>query len=113
MNAASRMFNQGVIAKGWAFSLLLARTNVPVMLLASAILASALAIVYVTNTARGLHADVAQTFVERDQMHIAWGQMLLEKSTWMTQAHVQKVAEGKLNMVFPTSKSVVIINAKQ
>ena len=113
MNAAARLFNQGAIARGWAFSLLLARTNVAIVFLTTAILVSALAVVYVTNLARSMHADVEQTLLDRDQMHIAWGQLLLEKSTWMTQAHVQQVAEKQLKMAFPNSKSVVIINTKK
>jgi cell division protein FtsL len=112
MNAASRMFNQGVISRGWAFSFLLKRTHVSIMLLAIAVLTSALSIVYVTNASRCLNASFQQSLGERDQMHVQWGQLLLEKSTWMTQAHVQQVAEEKLGMAFPTGKSVVIVNSK-
>jgi cell division protein FtsL len=112
MNAASRMFNQGVISRGWAFSFLLARTQLSILFLSVAVLASALSIVYVTNMSRGYNAGVQQALTENDQMHVQWGQLLLEKSTWMTQAHVQKVAEDKLGMAFPDSKSIVIINSK-
>lgn len=112
MNAAARMFNQGVLSRGWAFSFLLARAQVSILILAVAVLASALGVVYVTNMTRSMTAGLQQSIVERDQMHIQWDQLLLEKSTWMTQAHVQKIAENNLGMAFPDSKSVVIINSQ-
>jgi cell division protein FtsL len=111
MNAASRMFNQGVISRGWAFSFLLARTQVSILILALAVLTSALSIVYVTNMSRSFNASLQQAIVDKDQMHVQWDQLLLEKSTWMTQAHVQQVAENKLGMAFPSGKSVVIVDS--
>ncbi len=109
MNAAARMFNQGVLSRGWAVSFLLERAQVSIIILMLVIITSALSMVYVTNQTRGLNASLQQTQVERDHMHVQWGQLLLEKSTWMMQARVQQIAEDKLNMVFPAGKSVVVV----
>jgi cell division protein FtsL len=109
MNAAARMFNQGALSRGWAVSFLLERAQFSSMVLVLAILTSALSMVYVTNMTRTMNAALQQTVVERDHMHVQWGQLLLEKSTWMMQARVQQVAEEKLGMVFPDNKSVVIV----
>jgi cell division protein FtsL len=110
MNAAARMFNQGVLSRGWAISFGLAKAQASSLILIIAILTSALSMVYVTNMTRSLHANLQQASAELDNIHIQWGQLLLEKSTWMMQARVQQIAENKLGMVFPDSKSLVIIN---
>jgi cell division protein FtsL len=111
MNAAARMFNQGVLSRGWAASFLLERAQLSTVILVLVILASALSTVYVTNQARGVNANLQQTLTERDEMHVQWGQLLLEKSTWMMQARVQQIAENKLGMVFPAGKSVIVVAA--
>jgi cell division protein FtsL len=110
MNAAARMFNQGSLSRGWALSFLMARTQISTIILVLAVLTSALSIVYVTNLSRSMHAGLQQAVAERDQYHVQWGQLLLEKSTWMMQAREQQVAEDKFDMKFPDSKSVVIVD---
>ena len=49
MNAAARLFNQGVLSRGWAFSVFLSKAQLSVIVLTIAVLTSALSIVYVTN----------------------------------------------------------------
>ncbi|MDR3478540.1 MAG: cell division protein FtsL [Gammaproteobacteria bacterium] len=112
MNAAAR-FNQGVLSRGWAVSAFLTRARLSTLVLFLAILTSALSMVYVTNATRSMNASYQQNLVERDHLHVQWGQLLLEKSTWMMQARVQTIAEKKLGMVIPDGKSVVIINSKE
>ena len=109
MNAAARLFNQGALSRGWAVSFLLERAQFSTLVLVLAVLTSALSMVYVTNMTRSMNGALQQTLTERDHMHVQWGQLLLEKSTWMMQARVQQVAEDKLGMVFPNHKSVVIV----
>jgi cell division protein FtsL len=110
MNTAGRLFNQGVLSRSWVISVLLSRTQFMTIALVLAILTSALSIIYVTNASRSLNATLQQTVAERGQLHIQWGQLLLEKSTWVTQARVQRIAEHGLQMVTPDRKSVVMIN---
>lgn len=112
MNAAAR-FNQGVLSRGWAVSIFLTRARFSTVVMFLAILTSALSMVYVTNATRTLNASYQQSLAARDQLHVQWGQLLLEKSTWMMQARVQSIAEKNLGMMIPDGKSVVIINDKE
>lgn len=110
MNAAARFLNQGVLSRGWVMSVFLSRSQVMGFGLVVSVLISALSVVYVANTTRSLNAGIQQTFADRDKLHVQWGQLLLEKSTWIMQARVQNIAEGRLGMVVPNSQSVVVIN---
>jgi cell division protein FtsL len=42
-------------------------------------------------------------------MYIQRGQLLLERSTWIMQARIQKMAENKLDMVIPDHQSTVVV----
>ncbi len=110
MNAAARLLKQGTLSRSWVISVVLARAQYATFTLAIGVLVSALSIVYVTNTSRSLNAGIQQAIAERNQLHIQWGQLLLEKSTWVTPARVQHVAEDQMGMVVPDSKSVIIVN---
>lgn len=110
MNTAARLFNQGTLSRSWVVSVLLSRTQFLSITLTLAVLTSALSIVYVTNASRSLNASVQQKISEREHLHIQWGQLLLEKSTWIMQARVQRIAEHDLGMVIPNNKAVVIVN---
>jgi len=87
------------------------KAQVSSILLIVAVLTSALSIVYVTNSTRTLNAELQQNYYERDQIHNQWGKLLLERSTWMMQARVEQIAEDKLGMLMPDSKSIVVINS--
>lgn len=112
MNSAARFSNQGSLFRGIALTLLLSKTQVLMMSLILTLLTSALSVVYVTNATRTLNAGYQQKLVERDRLHVQQGQLLLERSTWMVQARVQQIAEKKLGMVMPDSKSILIISGK-
>lgn len=110
MNAAARFLSQSTVSRTWVISVLLSKAQFTLCILSVAVLMSALSIVYVTNASRSLNANYQQSLTERDHLHVQWGQLLLEKSTWIMQARVQKVAEDKLDMIVPDNKSVVIVN---
>lgn len=109
MNAAARLLSKGTLSRSWVVSVILARAQYASLMLMVAVLMSALSIVYVTNTSRSVNASIQQLLSERNRLHVQWGQLLLEKGTWITQARVQHIAEGQLGMVVPDSKSVVIV----
>jgi cell division protein FtsL len=112
MNAAARFLNHGVLSRGWAISIFLSRAQISTLVLIIGVLTSALSIVYVTNNSRSLNANLQQTFVERDHYHVQWGQLLLERSTWVLQSRVQQIAEEQLDMQTPTTSSIKIIKAQ-
>ncbi|HSW69257.1 MAG TPA: cell division protein FtsL [Gammaproteobacteria bacterium] len=110
MNAAARILNQGVLSHGWVISVLWKRSQLPMLLMIMSVLVTGLGVIYMTNTTRSLNANIQQTLAERERLHVQWGQLLLEKSTWIMQARVQNLAEGKLGMIVPGSHSVVVVN---
>ncbi len=112
MNAAARLLNQGALSRGWVVSVFLTRFDLSLFALISAVLISALSLVYVTNSVRGLNAAIEQSYTDRDQLRIQQGQLLLEKSTLTMQARIQDVAEDHLNMVVPDGKAVVVVDGK-
>ena len=108
MNAAARLVHQGVLARHVVLVHLLTRKQCFVMLLALAVLLSALSIIYVTHTTRVLHAVSQRHLLEQDRLHVQNSQLLLERSTWMRQSRIQQAAENELNMVFPDKTSLVM-----
>jgi len=109
MNAAARMFNQGALSRGWVISLFMSRAQFTLMFVTFTVLFSGLSMVLVTNTTRSYNAQLQQIQNERNQLHVQWGQLLLEKSTMMMQARIQTAAENELNMKIPNHHSVVVI----
>lgn len=109
MNAAARVLNQGVLSRGWVVSGFFTRSQASLAVLVMAVLMSALSVVYVTNSAQSINANIQQTLAERNQLHMQWGKLLSEKSTWIMQARVQHIAEGQMNMLIPDHKTVVVV----
>lgn len=74
-----------------------------------AVLASALGVVYAVHRNRALFVELQQDQRERDQLNVEWGQLQLEQSAWATHGRIEQVARGKLDMVTPESKDIVVI----
>ena len=110
MNAAARVFNQGVLSRGWVISVFLTRAQLRMAMLMATALVSALSLVYVINASRGYNSAIQQTLAERNHLHVQWGQLLLEKGSLAMEARVQNIAEGQLDMVVPDNKSVVVVD---
>lgn len=110
MNTAARLANQSVLSRGWVISVFLKKSQLPLLAMVISVLLSALSVIYITNTTRSLNANIQQTLAERERLHVQWGQLLLEKSTWIMQARIQNLAEGKFGMLIPEGKSVVVVN---
>ena len=109
MNAAALLVHQNVLSRHLIMTHLFTRKQIIAVVLALAVLLSALSIIYVTHVTRVLHATYQHNLLEQDHLHVERGQLLLERSTWMMQARIQHIAESKLGMVVPNSKTVVIV----
>lgn len=83
------------------------RFSFTVPLLLIAVIVSALSMIYATNEARNLNADLHLTDRERNRLHVEWQQLLLEKGTLTHQSRVRHFAERRLDMVVPDTASVV------
>lgn len=110
MNAAARFVHQGALTRHLVMTHLLTRKQIAVLVLALAVLVSALSIIYVTHVNRILYASYQHNLAEQNRLHIERGQLLLERGTWMMQARIQQIAEKNLGMVVPSHRSVVIIH---
>ncbi|MFZ5757829.1 MAG: cell division protein FtsL [Pseudomonadota bacterium] len=82
-----------------------------VLLLAAAAtlaLLSALAVVYSVHVSRQLVNELQALQRDSERMQVQWGQLLLEKSTWGSYAHVEQTARTRLNMYLPTVQEIVV-----
>jgi len=109
MNAAARLVHQNVLGRPYLTVLSVTKQQMAVFVLATAVLLSALATIYITHLTRLMHANYQHSLFEQDRLHVEHGQLLLERSAWMMQGRIQQLAENKLGMVVPDSKSVVVI----
>lgn len=79
------------------------------MLLSSAVMASALAVVYAKHESRKLFVEWQGLLARQDEMNIEWGQLQLEQSTWATHTRVESLARQRLGMTLPAQGAVVIV----
>jgi cell division protein FtsL len=110
MNAAGRLVHQGILTRHRTWVHVLTYRQLTLILLALAVLFSALGVIYMTEETRDLQATYQQHLREQDHLHLERGQLLLERSTWMMQARIQQIAENQLGMIIPNHKSVVIVH---
>ena len=79
------------------------------LLLAVAILGSALAVVYVRQLSREAFVELQVLQAERDALNIEWGKLLLEQGAYSTHPRIEKDAREKLEMNMPTAEQIVIV----
>ncbi len=85
------------------------KPGVGTLLLILIVLLSGLAVIYLADINRRLAIDVEDATVVQNQLHTEWGKLLLEQSTWSSQARIQGIAAQKLGMQAPAGKQVVIV----
>ena len=79
------------------------------LILAVALLASAVATVYAQHYRRALFVELQKLERERDAMQVEWGQLKLEQSTWATHDRIERLALEKLELGIPPAADVVLI----
>jgi len=79
------------------------------MILATALVISAIALVYTKHEARNLFVELESLTVERDALDIEWGQLQIEQSTWATHARIERVAEDELALKRPAATEIYLI----
>ena len=109
MNAAAKFLNRGSVSRQGALTVFFTRTQRILSLFLFMIFMSAFSIIYITNTARDLHANLYQSRSEFSRLYGQQGQLLLERSTLAMQARVQRAAETTLHMIVPGHQAVVLI----
>ncbi len=110
MNAAARVLEQGCFFRGNVKGFSLSRETIGVIFLVLAVLLSSLAVVYTKNSQRRLFSELQVAQSNTNQLHVEWGQLLLEQSTWATPPRIQKVAQETYDMTLPDNGNIVMIN---
>lgn len=87
------------------------RHSLLIVLLTSAVLASALGVVYAKHQSRKLFVELQALQVAQDEINVEWGQLQLEQSTLATHSMIDSTARSKLGMAAPAPESIVIISS--
>lgn len=112
MNAAAKVINQGTLFNGQLAKMHMSKSIYFLVVLLTAVLLSALAVIYSTNSYR---QTLSMVEIEEQQTHalqLQWGQLLLEQSSLATPARVEELATGKLKMTLPNSKNTYFLHAQ-
>ncbi|AWN73732.1 cell division protein FtsL [Legionella anisa] len=113
MNAAARVINQGTLFNGQLADMHMSKSLYMLIILLVAVLVSALAVIYSTNSYRVTLNKVEQQEQLTHYLQLQWGQLLLEQASLATPARVEELATEKLQMLLPTSKNTYWLQAQQ
>jgi len=109
MNAAAKALAQSNWVDGRMFTFSLSKHSWAVLLLMLAVLVSALAVIYVATLNRQLCSELQAQQQFHQNLQIERSQLLLEQSTFATQARVLHVAKEELQMVTPEVGHIVVV----
>jgi len=112
MNAAAKQLTQRNVFNGHFSDMHLSKQSCFQLVLLSAVLCSALAIIYTTNLHRMLCSQLESAQQQAHRLELQWGQLLLEQASLATPARVQQLAEDKLQMVLPTDKQTFVLRVR-
>ena len=112
MNAAAKILEQSQWDQTKMFGLRFTKQNIMTLILALTVLLSAVSVIYIKTLNRRLFSELQTEQQLHDRLQVRWGQLLLEQSTWATQARVQKIASKQLHMSLPTSNNIVIVTQR-
>lgn len=113
MNAAARVINQGTLFNGQLADMHMSKSLYMLIILLVAVLVSALAVVYSTNSYRVTLNKVEQQEHLTHYLQLQWGQLLLEQASLATPARIEEIATDKLQMLLPTSNNTYWLQAQQ
>lgn len=77
------------------------------------VLLSALSVVYSVFDSRVKFNALESLRAEHTALQVAWGQYLLEESTWASYGRVETIATEKLSMKTPEPKQIVLVKANE
>lgn len=81
----------------------------PEILLAVAVIVSAVAVVYARHQSRQLFTELQGLIAERDALEVTWGQLRIEHGTWSNHARVEKLARERMGMVEPSPADIRLV----
>lgn len=109
MNTAVKVLPHAEPLQKPSFALHTHSPGMGTLLLIIIVLLSGLAVIYLTDKNRHLAISLEESMATQNQIHQQWGKLLLEQSTWSTQARIQGTANKQLGMQTPSSKQVVMV----
>ena len=68
---------------------------------------SAVAVIYSKHKIRMLHVELQNIHKKRDELNTEWSKLLLEKSTYLADARVEKIAKDLLGMQAPEQVNII------
>lgn len=77
--------------------------------LALAVVASGVAVVYAKFLSRALFIELQQVRAERDQVDLEWGRLQLELATSGAMGRVMRIAGERLEMGPPVADQIVVV----
>lgn len=80
------------------------------LILWSLVLISAMAVVRTTHEARSQLNQLEVMRREAAQLHVQWGQYLLEQSAWSAYGRIEQQASEKLKMIVPRGDQLVVVS---
>lgn len=109
MNTAVRALPQGREQFRRHVQILNFKPSMGTLLLAIIVMLSGLAVVYTADLNRRLFMELQTTQNNQGQLRQEYGNLLLEQSTWSTEARVESLAQQRLGMSIPPTNKIVII----
>lgn len=109
MNTATRVISHGRIQSSVPSLSWIARPKLVNFILILAILTTAFCIIYIKDLNRRFFIQYQTVQTTHDKLYEEWGKLLLEQSTWSTQARIQALAKQQLHMNLPSPKEVLIL----
>ena len=113
MNTAIRAIPQSRYQPGLTSLFAPTRPRLVNFILLVFLVLSAFSVIYIKDLNRRLFINYQTLQTTHDKLYEDWGKLLLEQSTWSTQARVQKIAAHRLSMNLPTAKEVVVLRLRR
>ncbi len=83
-----------------------------VIVFAAVCVASALALIYTKHESRKLFVELEALTQRRDELHIEWGQLQIEQSTWATHARIEHIANDDLSLLRPKPNEIYVVKRR-
>ena len=80
------------------------------LILAFAILLSALSVVYVTHESRQLIAQQEKLLMQREHYDVEWRNQILEENSLAEHSRIERLAETELKMQRPSVNNEIVIH---
>jgi cell division protein FtsL len=112
MNTAIRAIPQSRFQSGLPALFTPTRPRLVNLILLAFLVLSAFSVIYIKDLNRRLFINYQTLEATHDKLYEDWGKLLLEQSTWSTQARVQKIASHRLSMNLPPAKEVVVLRLR-